>query len=82
MIARLFSRAVPSLREQLDRFKAAQVDGDQPIVPPTYIAGMDTPNRDRTHEWTDNDVIALELKKEREQKSQPKVRSINVKRVK
>lgn len=76
----LFTPRDPELRAQLDAFKVAQVDGEIQIVAPRVIYAE--PNRDKTHDWSDNDVIALELRKERESKGQPKVRRMPIREVK
>ena len=75
----LFTPRDPELRSQLDAFKVAQVDGDLPIKAPRYV--FDAPDRDKTHDWSDNDVIALEIRKEREQARQPKVRRMPLREV-
>ena len=69
----LFDGPDEMLPEQLARLKAACAD----LPKPQRIEGMEWPERDEmkkacVHCYSDNDILALELQREAERKTQPR----------
>jgi hypothetical protein len=54
-------------RKQLDALKAECADLKAPRV--VYAE----PDKDMTHDWNENDVLALELKRDQERKDTPRI---------